>query len=428
MKELYKVQLLNVLHKNHFYYYLAILFASLLIAKSVGLMNYADDVKFLNALENSRFSEWIVWRYQNWSGRVSIESIMVLTIGYSWFWKLSIPLLQVLLSFSLARICMGRASTRATFLIMILLMTIPKEISSQAVFWITGHYNYLMPTAMAFYALSVAMLERRSKLESGLALLATCILGYHEQVAIVFLITCLVLVFTRKRRFDLLLFASASINGLILFSAPGNTNRMVVETWRWFPQFSDYALLDKVMLGTDKLYQLVNIQHNWPFFLLLGYLMLLFARHFNKEPLDQLALLIIASYLVVLAINNHTQPFSSSPLLSVYRGGLDPSSVASSHTYVCYLHLFTTFSSLFYMLLKLAMHYDGIIQAGGLILMALMSVVMVGFSPTVYASSWRVTYLAEVLFIASLCTLFAHTWKEIVQDLFTTCDFTSESK
>jgi hypothetical protein len=123
----------------------------------------ADDQYFLAAINNQTISDYITHRYMTWSGRATLEAVMVLTIGHEWFWRISIPLTLLLLACSISRISTDKMSIQGTFLSIILLMCIPLSINTDTVWWVTGYYNYLLPTAMAAYALSIMMDENRKK-------------------------------------------------------------------------------------------------------------------------------------------------------------------------------------------------------------------------------------------------------------------------
>jgi hypothetical protein len=80
--------------------------------------------------------------------RATLEAVMVLTIGHEWFWRISIPLTLLLLACSISRISTDKMSIQGTFLSITLLMCIPLSINTDTVWWVTGYYNYLLPTAM----------------------------------------------------------------------------------------------------------------------------------------------------------------------------------------------------------------------------------------------------------------------------------------
>jgi hypothetical protein len=45
-------------------------------------------ISIFSALNSFGFLDYIIFRYEAWSGRATLEALMVLTIGHKWFWRL----------------------------------------------------------------------------------------------------------------------------------------------------------------------------------------------------------------------------------------------------------------------------------------------------------------------------------------------------
>lgn len=378
---------------------LSIVFAYLYsYASTIGLSPTNDDHVFLSVFNSGRVMDFIYNNYHIWSGRTAIELLMVSTIGYSLFWKLGIPLSIVLLAYSSCRILTAKPSATYIAIFVLLFSLIPATINGDASWWVTGFYNYLLPLSVAVYIFSVLF-----NADSGYFVKIICIplaiyVSYMEQVALCLIICSAIMTAsmpsTRCRYFYLLL-ALISINFAICISAPGNINRLHLETINWMPLFEHFTLVQKVSLGFDKVYQFITFKYNYPL-LIASLLTVLLRLKRQIVSFHALLMLILVS--------------SFAPLMVYHSlcGGLffegnitDNGNVSRLIVYFNYAYCIAFVVSMLFLIIDMMLNkaISGLPLAS--ILCGFASIMIMGFSPTVYASGVRVYFVFEILLIIS---------------------------
>lgn len=382
---------------------LSILAILITIFFKLSLRPDADDQHFLAALNNQTLSDYITQRYMTWSGRATLEAVMVLTIGHEWFWRLSIPLTLLLLACSISRISTGKVSIQGVFLSIILLMCIPLSINNDTVWWVTGYYNYLLPTATAVYALSIMMDENRRKVEVLLSFACAILFSYAEQTSVAFLISSSILLAANKKNrnayfISMILFCA--INFIILMKAPGNYERLNLETWRWMPEFSEYSFVHKMALGFEKVHQSFVIKYNIPVIAMALLLVASYKSNGIKSASGNISALISIVFVCFSVLASQKGfAFSENFFSEVF---ITSDKWCFLDTYLSYFFIMTFISSITILILSLNLNESNKLISVLSFLIGCISVFMVGFSPTVYASSLRVDYVFEVGCIISL--------------------------
>lgn len=363
----------------------------------------ADDQYFLAAINNQTISDYITHRYMTWSGRATLEAVMVLTIGHEWFWRISIPLTLLLLACSISRISTGKVSIQGTFLSITLLMCIPLSINTDTVWWVTGYYNYLLPTATAVYALSIMMDENRRKVEVLLSFACAILFSYAEQTSVAFLISSAILLATNKKNrnayfISMILFCA--VNFIILMKAPGNYERLNLETWRWMPEFSEYSFVHKMALGFEKVHQSFVIKYNIPVIAMALLLVASYKSNGIKSASGNISALISFVFVCFSVVASQKGfAFSENFFSEVF---ITSDKWCFLDTYLSYFFIMTFISSIIILIISLNLNESNKLISVLSFLIGCISVFMVGFSPTVYASSLRVDYVFEVSCIISL--------------------------
>ncbi|KLV05820.1 hypothetical protein ABT56_09765 [Photobacterium aquae] len=370
------------------------------IGLNVKLLNWGDDAFFTGVLHGTNLIDWGLDRYVSWSGRIIIDALMVSTINSPIVWTLLLPASILLASYSMAKIAFKTVNVYWVMLAMMLIAIIPPLISSEAIIWVTGFYNYLLPLSLAIFTVSVMLDEKSCGASKLFALLAIFIFSYQEQVVIIFIITAVLLLIQSYNHFKLLGLLLSLANAAVLFMAPGNYNRLSTEVWRWYPQYMDYGFVEKVMLGYDKLYQAFTMPHNWPLLVFLALAVCLTATKKNIAVAEKVSMSVIVAFIVFSLLHLQTFPYQpNSSIISFYRGEINPDVIVRSHMYICYAFVLVTMSSVLTLLVGLLNGSRNIVGAIIVTLFAAMSIVMIGFSPTVYASTWRVDFVFEVMLI-----------------------------
>ncbi|PLR52428.1 hypothetical protein [Chimaeribacter arupi] len=380
----------------------------LFISHSLSLRGYDDDKIFLSIFNSDNMMEILAARYNQWSGRFMLEWLMTSTIGYTWLWKVGVPVSIMLSCYSACRIAGQKANIIGCSIALLLFASIPYDINSDASWWITGFYNYLLPISVALYTFSVAISDSNSIFEKISCLVLAFYFPYMEQAGVAFIIAMLALLAFKKEsrnKINYALIVIAVINLIICLKAPGNERRFSEEVWNWYPEYQTYGLSIKLALGFDKLHQLMTMRANFPLIVLSLAIIYFRSVSGNMGITIKMAMFIVITF-VAISI--------AKALTGIPAGGFFFNSVPVNATiwsagklFLSYLYLFSVISSMFIIMLDMALKkYIGATPIMAM-LIGYMTVTMMGLTPTVYASGLRVDMVFEMMCIVAvmkICT------------------------
>lgn len=389
------------LSKWLFFSVLIITFA--ILASKLKLMDYADDVTFSNALNNSSIWGFLIERYETWSGRVFIEAIMALTITISSFWKIMIPLCLLSSSYFIWSISLrGRVSLMHGLpLVLAFMLAINLSISGDSQWWITGFYNYLLPATCALFAVSTLLSHSTSKIRVLLAITLSLVATSSEQLAIllIILIPFLYLKSENDRAKNATIhiaYLVALLGAALTLLSPGSYNRFQAEAFRYMPQIFDMNIFQKSIIGVDRLVENIATGRNYCF--ISGCLSLIFfiVRKGKVNTLSRLCLTV--SIAAILLCFTSDSMYMREIKYLTYEGRFYYVDFSNIKVYCCYL---------FYLMTLICMAAGSIEDIGEerdysafITLMAGMLVtVAIGLSPTAYASGGRVLYVFNLCLI-----------------------------
>lgn len=365
------------------------------------LRTSGDDLLFLNKSNSVGVLSYVTSRYMTWSGRFTPELLMFSTISFPWIWKAGVVLSVLLSCFSMCRISAGKFNFTIFTLCFVLFLLVPVKINNDASWWITGFYNYLLPISLALYSFSVVISRTRNKCEKLLALLFTFFFPYVEQAGISFIIavTIYILCFKQyKDKFLMCLLLLSIVNFLICIMAPGNTIRYANEIWHWYPQYQTYSILNKLSLGVDKAHQALTMPFNIPA-LALSFSVYILGANLKVKPISvTISLIVISTFMAISLASSSFGPPSD---FFFFNKTLTSDLWASAKSYLSYFYVLVVFSSL--LLLLASLYIEKTINLLPITAMAigLITIIVMGLSPTVYASSFRVDLFFEIMCIVS---------------------------
>lgn len=399
---------MNVQNRISYAFALVAVLALAGIASSLKLQDFADDLFFSHVLENTTLHDFLIENYNTWSGRFTLNALMVGTINHHNVWKIGIPLSVVILCASISRITVGKFDLRITVLSVFLYLFIPKEVLANGSWWVTGFYNYLLPAAAMAYSLSVFIRKGSvGWIEGSLSLLCLSLSCFSEQTSIATLAASFFLiVFCReyRRSFSYVYILSAVVLTWFLFSAPGNFHRFQEETWRWMPGFESESLVTKIIYGYDRIHQAIVMPNSIIFSLLCTLCLLLIYRDEQRTKTGNFFALVLLGHLVLmllirLGVAHLGESFYNSDLLNPHRW-------ISYSRYASYFVTSLVILGVCYALAISAIRDNEYIKPFSIVILGFATVLMVGFSPTVYASGMRVLYLWAVMILSASCFIF----------------------
>lgn len=380
----------------------------------ITLVPGSDDTWFTDASENAPFLEWIINRYMTWSGRLFPDTMLYLLLDeYLWFWRILNSIFFMILAYGLVRLIKKDVNRTEFFLALIVVGYVSEAVLKSGLFWITGTMNYLWPIALGV----VAMIPFANKIiQNEIELSNKNFLIYiisgmiasisNEQVALcmsTFSIISLIVNYMKNKQIDkrLLFLTSVILIGTcILIFAPGNALRWQSEVERWFPGFDQFSLKTKMHIGIIWLYeQLFVVMRN--IILLLSFTVFIL---FYKEKdlsinsnifyvFSALLFVVLASVILNMNVFYHFELINS---YSISQNLFHPWKIDIGFLIALFPYLFWTLFiiCLTILILKKSSNPFFIFLC---LAAAIVTLVVMFFSPTIYASVERPLVISSVL-------------------------------
>lgn len=373
---------------------------------------YGDDLVYIHNLDGKSVFQWCKEFYCNWGGRVPLQLLDIMFLYHSvklWrFFNTVIMTVYTVYTVKIAKLFNKDLTDKSLFLLttfqMILFVFMPQPTFNDGAIWITGSFNYLLPCAMLVMSLYpfIANIKevKISKLGYILSYLSVFLCCYAEQTAAVFIcmaLICLLIQFIQKKCVSkglvaLLLFGF--INCIVMFMAPGNQVRYDAELICWYQTFDTYNMFDKIVVGLIHTMK-VLMQNGFIYIAILLLFMGLMAYRKDKELMFSYLFLCFITFVNYHLVYNLTdevvwQIYSVRILLTI---GM-----------ICFWILY--FSWFLFYLLKDDMNLA--IVSSLLWLATFCAGIVMGMSPTIYASGLRVFFVCYVLLILLDCTIFSY--------------------
>jgi hypothetical protein len=382
---------------------LLVLFAAVVMWR-VELQLATDDGIFLHALEGRSVGEFLVARYRDWSGRTLLEGLLVSTIGLPAAWKLGIPLALVGTAACIWRLTLSARlpPLSGTAVALLLLMSIHAMVLAEAVFWVSGFYNYLLPAFLGLLAFT-ALHARGTGDAVALALAAPAlaVACQSEQVGAMAIIVLMVRIALRRRerlgvRIEVVLLGVATASALGSWMAPGNAARMEAEL-RWFPEYVQAGWLEKLGMGLDRL----SVHARSPRNLLLVAVAALSAAtvlRASRSPAARIAAAILLIHILGAIASLLARIAGGGPAWLAGPGAhLTPPEWIHAAAFLSMGFTICVYGALATAAACRARTVEGLVVGAGLPLLAAASTVMVALSPTIYASGFRILFVGDLL-------------------------------
>jgi len=369
------------------------------IGMRVELQNFADDFIFSHALDHTSLHDYMIKRYQGWSGRFTLDALMVSTINYHIVWKIGIPASLLILCASVSKIISGKVNLALTTAFLCLFMLIPFSINENAAWWVTGFYNYLLPVSMLSYSMSVFLKTGKVNFSEGFAaVISLSISCFNEQTAFFTLAVTIIAIAINKlyrRKFSYIYLLFSLINSALLFLSPGNFIRAEKESWRWLPGFKEMPLLNKLTFGFDRIHQTV-VMHDGVIFGIICVLSLIIIRKFSqKSKISLFFSSVLVIHLILMLIKHlHLADLGVAFYNEEY---LNAQRWISYSRYLSYLFSLLVIFSVFYAMAIATVQRNTIAKPMIALLIGYATIAMLSFSPTVFASWMRVLFFWEVI-------------------------------
>lgn len=384
-----------------------------------------DDGNFLGIVSAPDFTYfgWLKERYNTVSGRLVSEFLMAFLLNHNIIiWKIINALLIIYITYFWCKLsniisCENRLKSQifcccGFFLIIISCL-------NPSVFWYAGSFSYLWPFAgivmtvspLLFYLLG----EKVSNIRIILSFFTAVIGTMQEQsalccTALYIILLILIMLKTKKKNYLFLLpVASILVCDYILFTSPGITGRMKMESAGGFENFYSMNIFEKLLCGTGVYFANVMYISVFSFIIFMVLISFVIAEknEGNSSLKKHLIIVNILSAFIIVVLNL---------ICCVFERGL-------AHIIVRKAFLDNKYGLCFYILLiggfiVLLMSIGLIVRlimcdlkiglfVAVLFAAAFCATVVLGFSSSIFASGQRIAFYSNMFMITASVALFA---------------------
>ena len=242
-----------------------------------------DDVTyFSHVLDTMSLGEFIKLRYSTWTSRLLIEGLLVFISRNIYLWRFLDSIVFVLFIWCVQKLCFKNISIKNTLFVAFIVLLLPFFTMTEAGFCATT-MNYFWPlTFMLFSFVPIRDMYRGNSINLKMVpfyFLSSLYACNQEQcVCIVLVVSLLACCYFLKKKkiswysFSLLLLSLGSL--AFILSCPGNGLRSIHEMEYWYVDYKNAMFIDKVFLGvvssTSVLFSYFFVLLSFSFILMIG--------------------------------------------------------------------------------------------------------------------------------------------------------------
>lgn len=367
----------------------------------------ADDLWFINNYTGNPLS-FAYMRYMQWSSRFLIEMVLVFIASLPLIvWKVLDTLMIVLLFYSGNKL-LNIKNRKILIFEIFLIMILPWKVFGETG-WIATTLNYTWPITLGFYGFSILLEEKTNFLKQIISFFCIIFACNQEQmccVMLAFIIICFCIRTFQKKNNKVFLipFIICILMGVLHIICPGNSMRQISEMQTWYPAYQNFDVLDKISIGIISTVTAILFDFRIIYIAFIGMLIL----YIKYLPLNK-KLSYIIQFILVCFIFINIYPFDSTQLM--FYSKAQESIVITFMNSVLPVLLFSLLISIvIYLILKTKNKYNYMFVL--LFLSGICSRLILGFSPTVYASGKRtviyfyiVCYLLTIFIMKTICII-----------------------
>lgn len=398
--------------KNNFlkkYYMFMILFIFVL-AYFMLTKKANDDLNCLKDLVGRSLKDYLIYRYNNWSSRLIIDGMMIMlckNVKYKVFCVLNAAT-YVVMTIIISKIFNKEQNKNINIFLCFLVLLYPLSHLGSAGYIATS-INYLLPLTCLFYSMYVVLQiinnKKFSKISYIIAIITTLIACNMEQTCITFVaLLFFIEIFSiikkkdkKKNWYIIVLFAIAIIELIFIAKCPGNSVRYNSEIKKWYNNYANYGLKEKIYLGIiPTASEILNQKIIFTVFALL-LMIYTFCKSKNKI-LRTLSVIDFSFFLLMGTFSNLTKTIyqNSSKFFEIVNSqDIYGNSIALPNLICLAIILFVSLS-LIYLLYEV---FDHKLEYPLILIVGFASRIMMGFSPTIFASCSRT---AIILYFSAL--------------------------
>ncbi|WP_258956331.1 DUF6056 family protein [Enterococcus malodoratus] len=393
---------------------------------NIHLTGFKDDgALFLNPLKNKfdgNFLSFLMYRYNTWSSRIVIEIFTLIGVTVPIVWKLLNAVMMLIAAILPAFLIKRYKDIRWTDLVLSasLFFTFPISFFSETG-WVATSTNYLWVYSLGLVSIyPIVQYIRKEHVPQWLYILSAFTTFYasnQEQMALLILGFLLIFggyLFTQKRSFKPLLpTLGINIFSLIfVFTAKGNDIRYEHELKNWFPDFEQLSYFKRIELGYSS-----TLRHlffdNQITILLFTLLLFVFTitRFIYRKKFSLIGVVGLFPFIISLyfSLNSFINNGRVVQILNMFNQYGTTFSIYDPKTWIpdiiLSIILFTILLSIIYLLDYQVAAYLPIL----FICAAIASRLIMGFSPTIWASATRTYLFTYGLFMIAFLYIYTHS-------------------
>ena len=259
----------------------------------------SDDLWFEKILDNQNIFNFLALRYNEWSSRIIIEAILVVLSNTKVniiIWKMIDILMFELLAYSIYYLFIKEQQNKNELIwtLIFVVLIIPFSIWNSAG-WIATTTNYLWPLSLGMYVFTLLKKNLNSVkikwYKTILYIFATLYATNQEQMAaIIFGIYTLYFLYNilikKTKSFlnttTIIIYLISIVSLAFILTCPGNQVRSIQETEKWYPEYADYGMISKIELGITSMMKYLIIDGKG-FFIAFSLTILCFVLKTNKN-------------------------------------------------------------------------------------------------------------------------------------------------
>lgn len=396
------------LSKHKEYYPFLILMISLLIVHLFLPLNWSDDAVFLVKSSNLNLKQFLIG-----SARPLTDAMTYVLVRNNLIWRLLNPIVLTVLSITLSYLLSSINKLRQNIVICCTVFY-PTLVLVDAGF-IATTVNYLWPITCGLLCL-IPIKQNYNNIKTSWAEALTLVplLVYAtnmQQMCVVLFIVLFVAnchnVIQHKFNIYILIQFLLTIVGLLYsyyLNMVGGNNRMLRETIRYFPEFSQLSVFEKLELGFSSTFYCLTmyVHFAWVAFIIFSFFITKEVFKRKEKILPKMISALPFVFTLCFGCISLLPP-KYVPYLGVFIGNLQNYGVGKA------TYSFNIVADICFMLVCLCLIYSLAILLGqnnfylalSVLFLGLISRLLMGFSPTVWASGFRTFAILIISFITT---------------------------
>ena len=410
---------------------LLILFVLELILMVFITPNKFDDEFFLDkAIEGHTF-EYLVERYNTWTSRIVLEFMLIILFKISKVsWMVLQALMVTLIGYSLSKLFVKDNKNELNFMLISMILIYPLNVMASAG-WATTTTVYTWPLALGLYALipikKIWEGEKIPVFQYIFSSLAILYAADNEQVCALllgfYLLYTLLMILKDKKIHPYMIIQCLIIIGCLIFilTCPGNYVRKTNEIERYFQDMEMFTMLDKIALGFTSTMGLIIGEEMIVFLLMSAIINIYVFTHYKERIYKIVSIFPLVSVIILSLLVGPQNPDMLGrvfPFMYSFRTLIVSEKVfltASTCNNLLYA-MPLIFSLVFFICtgMSILLLYKNLKDNIPVLLYlsGLASRIIIGFSPTVFASGARTMIFFEFAMIA----ISIISWQKIIKD------------